>query len=73
VMRDVVDLLCGVPERQTAVSHLRLSRMSTAVLAFRLGCGLAAVRYAPIRVGCFALPPLLTLAAFVRRDATDAI
>lgn len=73
VMLDVADLLYGVPEEQKAVIHSRLGRMSKSVLAFGLGCGLAAVCYAEVRVWCFAVPPLLTLATFLRRDATDAI
>jgi uncharacterized membrane protein YoaK (UPF0700 family) len=73
MMLDVADLLHGVPDEQKVVIRSRLIRMSNAVLAFGLGCGLAAVCYAGVRVWCFALPPLLMLATFLRRDATDAI
>lgn len=73
VMLDVADLLHGVPDEQKLVIRSRLSRMGRSVLAFGLGCGLAAVGYAGVRVWCFALPPLLMLATFLRRDTTDAI
>jgi len=73
VMLDVADLLHGVSDEQRVVIRSRLSRMSRSVLAFGLGCALAALGYAEIRVWCFALPPLLMLATLLRRDATDAI
>jgi uncharacterized membrane protein YoaK (UPF0700 family) len=73
VMLDVADLIHGVPDEQRVVIRSRLVRMSKSVLVFGLGCGLAAVCYAGVRVWCFALPPLLTLATLVRRDATDAV
>lgn len=73
VMLDVADLLHGVPNEQQVVIRTRLRRMSKSVLAFGLGCGLAAVCYAAVGVWCFALPPLLTLATLLRRDATDVI
>jgi len=73
VMLDVADLMHGVSGEQKVVIRSRLSRMSKSVLAFGLGCGLAAVCYAGFRTWCFALPPLLTLATLLRRDATDAI
>ncbi len=73
VMLDVADLLYGVSDEQRLVIRTRFNRMSMSVLAFGLGCGLAAVCYAGVGVWCFALPPLLTLVILLRRDATDAV
>jgi uncharacterized membrane protein YoaK (UPF0700 family) len=73
VMLDVADLLHGVAPEQTALIRARLLRMSKSVFTFGLGCALAAWCYAKIDVWCFAVPPLLTLATLLRRDATDAI
>ncbi|WP_266160781.1 DUF1275 family protein [Dyella silvatica] len=69
IMIDLGDLLHGLPAEQKAVVHGRLARMSVAVLAFALGCALAALLFAAVSTWCFALPPVLALAAYLHRDA----
>ncbi|MFC4761710.1 YoaK family protein [Dyella koreensis] len=70
IMLDVGDLLQGVPAEQTEIIHGRLARMGQAVLTFALGCALAALLYAGVGAWCFALPPVVALAAFLHRDAS---
>jgi uncharacterized membrane protein YoaK (UPF0700 family) len=70
IMLDVGDLLQGVPADQKDAIHARLARMGQAVFAFALGCAMAALLYAEVSTWCFALPPLLALAAFLHRDAS---
>ena len=64
IMIDLGDLLLG---RGDAALHNRLRRMIAAVIAFAVGCALAAALYATLRTWCFALPPVLALAAFLIR------
>ncbi|HQS45366.1 MAG TPA: YoaK family protein [Xanthobacteraceae bacterium] len=71
VMIDLVDLARGLPPDQAATARGRLGRMSGAVAAFALGCGLAALLYVFVGMWCFAVPPLLALlAAFAGAQAT---
>ncbi|SFS00333.1 Uncharacterized membrane protein YoaK, UPF0700 family [Dyella sp. OK004] len=70
IMIDLGDLLQGVPAEQKEAIHGRLARMGQAVLAFALGCALAALLYAGVGTWCFALPPVLALAAYLHRDAS---
>jgi uncharacterized membrane protein YoaK (UPF0700 family) len=70
IMLDVGDLLQGVPADQKDAIHVRLGRMGQALLAFALGCAMAALLYAGVSTWCFALPPLLALAAYLHRDAS---
>jgi len=71
IMIDLGDLLQGVPAEQKEAIHGRLARMSQAVLAFALGCALAALLFAGVGTWCFALPPILALAAYLHRDASN--
>ncbi|WP_114241086.1 YoaK family protein [Dyella sp. C9] len=68
IMLDVADRIHGVSEQQKAAINVRLVRMSLAVLAFASGCALAAVLYAFTSMWCFALPPVLALAAYLRQE-----
>ncbi|MFG1396030.1 YoaK family protein [Roseixanthobacter pseudopolyaromaticivorans] len=63
VMIDLVDLARGLPADQAASVRGRLGRMSGAVAAFALGCGLAALLYVLVGMWCFLVPPLLALCA----------
>ncbi|WP_266168780.1 YoaK family protein [Dyella subtropica] len=71
IMLDVGDLLQGVPAEQKEAIHARLARMGQAVFAFALGCAMAALLYAGVSTWCFALPPVLALAAYLHRDASS--
>ena len=73
IMLDVADLLHGVPSEQRAAARGRMARMGGAVLTFALGCAVAAVGYRFAGMWCFALPPVLVLAALCHGDtAGDA-
>ncbi len=73
LMLDVADLLHGVPADQRAAARGRMARMGGAVLTFALGCAAAALLYRFSGMLCFAVPPLLVLAALVHGDtAGDA-
>lgn len=69
IMIDLGDLMQGVPAEQKEAIHGRLARMGVAVLTFALGCALAALLFAGVGAWCFALPPVVALAAFLHRDA----
>jgi len=69
IMIDLADMLRG-PTAQTDGSGQRLTRMSTNVLAFALGCAAAALLYARFGVWCFLVPPVLAAASLcVRANA----
>jgi uncharacterized membrane protein YoaK (UPF0700 family) len=59
VMIDLADLVRGVPTELRATMRLRLSRMSSSIAAFAVGCAAAALFYAKQGIWCFAIPPLL--------------
>jgi uncharacterized membrane protein YoaK (UPF0700 family) len=59
IMIDLADLLRGVPLEVRNAIHVRLARMTSAILAFAAGCATAALFYAKQGVWCFALPPLV--------------
>jgi uncharacterized membrane protein YoaK (UPF0700 family) len=59
IMIDLADLLRGVPADARGAIQLRLSRMSSSVTAFALGCAAAALIYAKQGVWCFAIPPVV--------------
>jgi uncharacterized membrane protein YoaK (UPF0700 family) len=64
IMIDLVDLAHGslaAAERGTTLA--RLTNMISGVLAFAVGCAAAAAMFFFAGVWCFALPPLLVLAA----------
>jgi uncharacterized membrane protein YoaK (UPF0700 family) len=61
IMIDLGDLAHGSLGDQTKTVKGRLSRLTVAVFAFALGCGLAALLFATIGVWCLALPPLFAL------------
>jgi uncharacterized membrane protein YoaK (UPF0700 family) len=73
VMLDVADRIRGVPEEQRAALDGRLKRMSFAVLAFAIGCAAGALLYAFGGMWCFAVPPLLGVAALMRYADADAV
>jgi uncharacterized membrane protein YoaK (UPF0700 family) len=64
IMIDLADFATG---QRDAAMRIRFRRMAAAVVAFAIGCALAAILYASIQTWCFALPPVLGLAAFLIR------
>jgi uncharacterized membrane protein YoaK (UPF0700 family) len=71
IMIDLADMLRG-PTAQMDGSGPRLARMSTNILAFALGCAVAALLYARFGVWCFLAPPILAATAlFVRAGMSD--
>ncbi len=62
-MIDVVDLLRGLPEAHPA--RARLAQMAANILGFAIGCASAALLFVYLRMGCFAVPPLLALVALL--------
>lgn len=69
IMLDLADLLHGVAGELQATIRKRLASMGMAVLTFAAGCALAALMFTVAGPWCFALPPLLALAAYAHRDA----
>ena len=65
VVLDVTDLLRGTPD--AAAVRGRLSRMASNIAAFAVGCAAAALLFATTGVWCFAVPPLIGLAAALVR------
>ena len=59
IMIDLADLTRGVPSAARDAIRLRLSRMSSSVAAFAVGCAAAALIYAKQGIWCFAIPPLV--------------
>jgi uncharacterized membrane protein YoaK (UPF0700 family) len=59
IMIDLADLMRGLPEATRETVRLRLSRMSSSVAAFAVGCAAAALLYAKQGIWCFAIPPLV--------------
>ncbi len=64
IMLDVADLIDGVPADRRVQIRARLGKLSSAILAFVLGCGLAAGGYVFWGMWCFVVPPLLTVMLF---------
>jgi uncharacterized membrane protein YoaK (UPF0700 family) len=61
IMIDVADVLQGLAPEASASTAARLWRMSVTVIAFAAGCGLAALLYTTIGIGCFVVIPFLGL------------
>jgi uncharacterized membrane protein YoaK (UPF0700 family) len=59
IMIDLADLVRGVPTAARETIRLRLSRMSSSVAGFAVGCAAAALLYAKQGIWCFAIPPLV--------------
>jgi uncharacterized membrane protein YoaK (UPF0700 family) len=59
VMIDIADLIRGLPSDRRDQVRARLGKLSSAILAFALGCGLAAGGYVVWGMWCFAAPPVL--------------
>jgi uncharacterized membrane protein YoaK (UPF0700 family) len=70
IMIDVADLIRGVSPDARAVIHARLSRLSSSVASFAIGCAAAALLFAFQGIWCFLVPPLIGgCAVFMRETA----
>jgi uncharacterized membrane protein YoaK (UPF0700 family) len=58
IMLDVADMIRGIPADQRAALRSRLAGLARAVIAFALGCGLAALAFVLAGMWCFCLPLL---------------
>src|SRR5262249_53669990 len=70
IMIDVADAMLGHASSQ-GKSSARMGWMSAHVLAFALGCGVAALLFMRVNVWCFAVPPLIATASLVWRILGD--
>lgn len=73
VMLDLGDMLHGLRPEVAAATRARFKRMSLSVVAFAVGCALAALLYAAVNKWCFWVLPALGLAALMMRsEISDA-
>jgi len=63
VMLDLADLFGGVAPAERKSAQARLARMVPVLLAFAVGCAIAALLFVAGGMWCFALPPVVTLLA----------
>lgn len=70
IMLDLADLVAGTGGEDKSAAIARLKRMSLGVLAFALGCALAAAAYILSPIWCFAVPVIFAALAFVANVAT---
>jgi uncharacterized membrane protein YoaK (UPF0700 family) len=66
IMIDLADMLQG-PKSEPGAPGQRLARMSSSILAFALGCAIAALAYAKFGVWCFVLPPIFAATSLCLR------
>jgi uncharacterized membrane protein YoaK (UPF0700 family) len=57
MMIDIADLAHGLPPDARGLAVARLKRMSQSVIAFAMGCAVAALFYGLAREWCFIVPP----------------
>jgi uncharacterized membrane protein YoaK (UPF0700 family) len=69
IMIDVADLLRGVSGEARAAIRSRLSRLSSSVASFAIGCAAAALCYAVRGIWCFVIPPLIGACALFMRES----
>ena len=72
IMLDLADLAHGVSDEQKPAIHARMRRMTSAVIAFAIGCAAGALLFGVAGMWCFVTPPLLILAALRWRGDVDA-
>jgi len=72
LMLDLADILHGglTPE-SAAATRARFKRLTTSVVVFASGCGLAALLYGQISTWCFCVLPLCGFAALMTRKAIN--
>jgi uncharacterized membrane protein YoaK (UPF0700 family) len=73
LMLDLADMLHGLRPEIAAATRARVKRLTTSVVVFAAGCGLAALLYAKVNTWCFCVLPLLGLATLTtRKEINDA-
>ena len=70
VMIDLADMFRGLPQEASDATRARLKKMTASVLVFAVGCAVAAIVYAYVRLWCFALPPAIALATVLLQART---
>jgi uncharacterized membrane protein YoaK (UPF0700 family) len=65
IMIDLVDLLRAGPGADAGAAHTRLGRLVVTVAGFAAGCAAAAMLFIFVGTLCFAVPPLVGLAALL--------
>ncbi len=65
IMVDITDLLRTLPEAERRAARGRLRRLALNVVAFAIGCGMAALLFAQLGMWCFVLPPLVAATQFL--------
>jgi uncharacterized membrane protein YoaK (UPF0700 family) len=69
IMIDVADLIRGVSVQARAAIRARLSKLSSSVASFAIGCTAAALCYAFLGIWCFVVPPLIGAGAALMKEA----
>lgn len=73
VMLDLADILHGLRPEIAVATRARFKRLTTSVVVFAAGCGLAALLYGKVNTWCFCVLPLLGLATLTtRKEISDA-
>jgi len=73
IMLDLGDMLHGLRPEVAAATRARFRRMTLSVVAFAVGCALAALLYTALRQWCFCVLPALGLAGLMMRsEISDA-
>jgi uncharacterized membrane protein YoaK (UPF0700 family) len=73
LMLDLADMLHGLKPEIAAATRARFRRLTTSVVVFAAGCGLAALLYAQVNKWCFCVLPLIGLATLtIRKEIADA-
>jgi uncharacterized membrane protein YoaK (UPF0700 family) len=73
MMIDLADLLDGVAPEAREAARGRLARLAASVAAFAAGCAVGAALYHFAGPWCFAVPPLLALAALASAGGRAAV
>jgi uncharacterized membrane protein YoaK (UPF0700 family) len=73
LMLDLADMLHGLAPEIAVATRARFKRLTTNVVVFAAGCGLAALLYAKVNTWCFLALPLFGLATLtVRKEINEA-
>jgi len=73
MMLDLADILHGLGPETAAVTRARFKRLTTSVVVFATGCGLAALLYAEVNTWCFCVLPILGISSLtIRKEIDDA-
>jgi uncharacterized membrane protein YoaK (UPF0700 family) len=73
MMIDIADAIRGLSADAKAATLFRLRHMAVAVLTFALGAAVAALLFSQVGVWCFAVPPIVALAARLSANSTQAV